>query len=130
VPFSPATFAAAGRQHGTGLDPVQLVAALTAVRADALRAGWELIADPAELARWCERAGITVIGPGRSITATGIPGTETSRSRRAPRPLAAARARGPRPGREGSIALVVPCGAIGSVVGITSITNGTGSLKH
>jgi len=61
--LSPAAFAGAGRQHGTRLDPVRLLAALHQTRADALWAGWDLIADPAELARLCEREGITFVGP-------------------------------------------------------------------
>ena len=69
VMVSPATFAATGGHHSTGLDPVRLMAALTAARADALWAGWEFITDPAELARLCEREGIAVIGPGSDVSA-------------------------------------------------------------
>ena len=65
--LSPATFAGTGSHHSTRLDPVRLLAALTEVRADALWAGWEFIAEPAELARLCERAGITFIGPGSAV---------------------------------------------------------------
>ena len=61
--LSPAAFAATG----TRLDPVRLLAALTEARADALWAGWEFIADPAELASLCEREGITFIGPGSDV---------------------------------------------------------------
>ena len=63
------SFAATGGHHSTGLDPVRLMAALTAARADALWAGWEFITDPAELARLCEREGIAVIGPGSDVSA-------------------------------------------------------------
>ena len=67
VALSPAASAGIGRQHSTRLDPVRLLAALTQVRADALWAGWGSIADPAELARLCERTGITFIGPGSDV---------------------------------------------------------------
>ena len=67
VALSSAASAGTGRQHSTRLDPVRLLAALTKVRADALWAGWGFIADPAELARLCERAGITFIGPGSDV---------------------------------------------------------------
>ena len=67
VALSPAASAGTGRQHSTRLDPARVLAALTEVRADALWAGWEFIADPAELARLCERAGITFIGPGSDV---------------------------------------------------------------
>ena len=52
--LSPATFAGTGSYHSTRLDPVRLLAVLTAARADTLWAGWEFIAEPAELARLCE----------------------------------------------------------------------------
>ena len=67
VALSPAASAGTGRQHSTRLDPARVLAALTEVRADALWAGWEVIADPAELARLCERTGITFIGPGSDV---------------------------------------------------------------
>ena len=64
--LSPPTSVGTGSlQEGACLDhPELLMAALTAVRADAVWAGWEFVAEPPELARLCERAGITVIGPG------------------------------------------------------------------
>ena len=65
--LSPAAFGGTGSQHGTRLDPVRLLAALNQTRADALWAGWEFIADPAELARLCEREGITFVGPGSEV---------------------------------------------------------------
>ncbi len=65
--LSPAAFAGPGGQHGTRFDPVRLLAALNQTRADALWAGWEFIADPAELARLCEREGITFVGPGSDV---------------------------------------------------------------
>ena len=67
VALSPVASAGTGRQHSTRLDPARVLAALTEVRADALWAAWEFIADPAELARLCERAGITFIGPGSEV---------------------------------------------------------------
>jgi len=65
--LSAAAFAGTGSHHGTCLDAIRLLAALTEVRADALWAGWEFIANPAELARLCEREGITFIGPGSAV---------------------------------------------------------------
>ena len=65
--LSPATFAGTGSYRSTRLDPVRLLAVLTAARADTLWAGWEFIAEPAELARLCEREGITFIGPGSEV---------------------------------------------------------------
>ena len=65
VLLGPAAFAAT--REIACLDPVELMAALTAARADAIWADWELVAEPAELARLCERAGITVIGPGSEV---------------------------------------------------------------
>ena len=60
-----------GREASAGadsrLDPARLLTALTAARADALWAGWGLIAEPAELARLCEREGIVVIGPSSDV---------------------------------------------------------------
>ena len=67
VLLSPAAFADTGRHQGVRLDPARLLATLTQARADAVWAGWEFIADPAELARLCEREGITFIGPGSSV---------------------------------------------------------------
>ena len=61
--LSPAAFAGTG----TRLDPAPLLAALNQARADALWAAWEFIADPAELARLCEREGITFIGPSSEV---------------------------------------------------------------
>ncbi len=65
--LSPAAFAGTSGRDSIRLDPARLLAALTAARADALWAGWEFIAEPAELARLCERAGITFIGPGSEV---------------------------------------------------------------
>ena len=53
--------------HSIRLDPARLLVTLAAARADALWAGWDLIAGPAKLARLCERAGIAVIGPGSDV---------------------------------------------------------------
>ncbi len=64
MPLSPAAFADIGSQR---LHPARLLAALNQVRADALWTGWQFIADPPELARLCEREGITVIGPGSDV---------------------------------------------------------------
>ncbi len=65
--LSPASFAGTGGSHSTRLDPVQVLSALTAARADALWAGWDFIAEPAKLARLCEREGIMFIGPGSDV---------------------------------------------------------------
>ncbi len=67
VLLSPAAFAGTARHQGARLDPARLLATLAQARADAVWAGWEFIADPAELARLCERGGITFIGPGSSV---------------------------------------------------------------
>ena len=65
MPLSPPTSVGTGSlQESACLDPEPLMAALTAARADAVWAGWEFVAEPPELARLRERAGITVIGPG------------------------------------------------------------------
>src|SRR5512132_1938063 len=59
--LSPPTSVGTGSHHESAcLDPEPLMAAL----ADAVWAGWEFVAGAPELARLCERAGITVIGPG------------------------------------------------------------------
>ncbi len=63
--LSPPAFVGTGSHHEDAcFDPARLMAALTAARADAVWAGWEFVAEPAEFARLCERAGMTVIGPG------------------------------------------------------------------
>ncbi len=68
VMLGPEAFAATGDRHSL-LDPEQLLAVLAAARADALWAGWDLVAGPAELASQCEHAGITVVGPGGDVVA-------------------------------------------------------------
>src|SRR5581483_3602438 len=45
------------------LDHVRLLAALRAVRADLMWAGWGFVAEDPDFVEACERAGITVIGP-------------------------------------------------------------------
>ena len=73
IPLGPAAFAADGGQHESGhlrsihLDPQRLLAALAEAQADAVWVGWRFVAEPAELARLCEVAGITVIGPGSDV---------------------------------------------------------------
>jgi acetyl/propionyl-CoA carboxylase alpha subunit/acetyl-CoA carboxylase carboxyltransferase component len=68
MPLSPPTSVGTGSlQESACRDPEPLMATLTAARADAVWAGWEFVAEPAELARLCERAGMTVIGPGSDV---------------------------------------------------------------
>src|ERR1039457_3833041 len=72
IPLGPAAFAGGG-QHDSGhlrsihLDPHRLLAALAEAQADAVWVGWRFVAEPAELARLCEGAHITVIGPGSDV---------------------------------------------------------------
>jgi acetyl/propionyl-CoA carboxylase alpha subunit/acetyl-CoA carboxylase carboxyltransferase component len=67
IMLSREAMAGATGRHNARLDPARLVAVLAAARADSLWAAWELIAEPAELARLCERAGIAVVGPSSEV---------------------------------------------------------------
>ncbi len=64
VLLGPATFADPdGRRKSTYLDLDRLMTAIADARADAVWVGWGFLADSAEFAQRCERAGITFIGP-------------------------------------------------------------------
>ncbi|MPZ88869.1 MAG: hypothetical protein GEU81_12505, partial [Nitriliruptorales bacterium] len=54
---------AEGKRRHVYLDRERLLAALAAVRADAVWVGWGFVAEDAEFAQRCEKAGITFIGP-------------------------------------------------------------------
>ncbi len=63
--LDPAAFVrVTGTPQGTCLDPGWLMVALAKARADAVWVGPGFVAEPAELARSCEGAGICFIGPG------------------------------------------------------------------
>ncbi len=64
VLLGPATFADPdGRRKSTYLDLDRLMTAIADTRADAVWVGWGFVAESAEFAQRCERAGITFIGP-------------------------------------------------------------------
>ncbi len=64
VPLGPALFTDSdGNRHSAYLDSDRLMAALAAARADAVWVGWGFVAESAEFAERCEKAGITFIGP-------------------------------------------------------------------
>ena len=64
VLLGPATFADPdGRRKSTYLDLDRLMTALAETRADAVWVGWGFVAESAEFAERCERAGITFVGP-------------------------------------------------------------------
>ncbi|MGO8956149.1 MAG: carboxyl transferase domain-containing protein [Streptosporangiaceae bacterium] len=64
VLLGPATFADPdGRRKSTYLDLDRLMTAMAEARADAVWVGWGFVAESAEFAQRCERAGITFIGP-------------------------------------------------------------------
>ena len=65
IPLGPAAFT--GDPRATCLDPGRLMMTLAKAPADALWLGPGFIAEPAELARSCERAGICFIGPGSEV---------------------------------------------------------------
>ncbi|MGD0373588.1 MAG: biotin carboxylase N-terminal domain-containing protein [Streptosporangiaceae bacterium] len=68
VPLGPATFADSdGHRKSTYLDLGRLMAALTQARADAVWVGWGFVAESADFARLCERAGLTFIGPDSDV---------------------------------------------------------------
>ena len=52
-----------GKRHSAYLDIDRLMAALAAARADAVWVGWGFVAESAEFAERCEKAGITFVGP-------------------------------------------------------------------
>jgi len=64
VPLGPALFTDSdGNRHSAYLDVDRLMAALAAARADAVWVGWGFVAESAEFAERCEKAGITFVGP-------------------------------------------------------------------
>jgi acetyl/propionyl-CoA carboxylase alpha subunit/acetyl-CoA carboxylase carboxyltransferase component len=64
VPLGPALFTdSAGNRHSAYLDLDRLMAALAAARADAVWVGWGFVAESAEFAERCEKAGISFVGP-------------------------------------------------------------------
>jgi len=68
VQLGPATCAApGGRRMSSYLDLDRLMTALAQARADAVWPGWGFVAESAEFARRCERAGITFVGPGSDV---------------------------------------------------------------
>ncbi len=68
VPLGPALFTDSdGDRHSPYLDVDRLMAALTAARADAVWVGWGFVAESAEFAERCEKAGITFIGPASDV---------------------------------------------------------------
>ena len=68
VPLGPATFTdAAGHRQSTYTDIDRVMAALKLARADAAWVGWGFLAESAEFAARCERAGITFIGPPSTV---------------------------------------------------------------
>jgi acetyl/propionyl-CoA carboxylase alpha subunit/acetyl-CoA carboxylase carboxyltransferase component len=64
VPLGPALFTDSdGNRHSAYLDVDRLMAALVAARADAVWVGWGFVAESAEFAERCEKAGIVFVGP-------------------------------------------------------------------
>ena len=56
-----------GHRQSSYLDLDRLMAALAQARADAVWVGWGFVAESADFAERCERAGITFVGPGSEV---------------------------------------------------------------
>jgi acetyl/propionyl-CoA carboxylase alpha subunit/acetyl-CoA carboxylase carboxyltransferase component len=64
VPLGPALIAGPdGGRHGAYLDLDKVMTALTHARADSVWPGWGFLAESADFAARCEKAGITFVGP-------------------------------------------------------------------
>jgi acetyl/propionyl-CoA carboxylase alpha subunit/acetyl-CoA carboxylase carboxyltransferase component len=69
VPLGAATFTDDdGNRQSSYLDLDRVMAALAQARADAVWVGWGFVAESADFAERCERAGITFIGPPSDVT--------------------------------------------------------------
>jgi acetyl/propionyl-CoA carboxylase alpha subunit/acetyl-CoA carboxylase carboxyltransferase component len=61
------TTSTTGHRESSYLDLDRLMTALARARADAVWVGWGFVAESADFAQLCERAGITFIGPGSDV---------------------------------------------------------------